>query len=304
MDVGSERIPPAEVGRGFDRDDLVVGLDGSPAAAAALRWAATQLAPPEGIVHAARVLDHDEASTDGAAELRDRWVPAAIGDVPAAPVESAVRTGAVAEELLRLAEEVDAEAIVVGHHAGSRHGPRLVGHVVADLLRIADRPVVIVPAEWEPGRTDGRPAAVGVGAPVDTADVALRWALSHSQLVRDGLLLVHAYGPRTLFRPDGWFDVLAYYLDPTVPAEWIEDDLIDLADTLQAEAGTDVDVTVSVHPARTGATLVEAGAQAAVLVVARVEPPFVRNHVLAPYLRHAVVHAPCPIVIVPSPEPR
>jgi hypothetical protein len=38
------------------------------------------------------------------------------------------------------------------------------------------------------------------------------------------------------------------------------------------------------------------------LVIGRSEPPFVGQHVMAPYLHHALAHAPCPIAVVPVDE--
>ena len=289
MGVGGERIPDETV-QGVA--DLVVGLDGSPASAAALRWALEQVGP-DGRVHATQVV------APGGASLVERWIVEAIGEVSGSRVGSVTRTGSVAEELLHLADEVAADAIVVGHHSQPRHGPQLVGHVTAKLLHGAERPVIVVPRDWDPARTGDRPVAVGVGVSRGT-EVALRWVLNHPGLVRHGLLLVHAYGPRSLFRTDGWLDVLAYHLDPSVLPSWVEDDLVALAEELQAETGAEVEVEVSVQPGRTGAQLVEAGASAGLLVVGRGEPAFIRSRTIAPYLRHAIAHAPCPVVVVPA----
>lgn len=286
-------------------DDLVVGLDGSAASAAALRWSVAQVGPA-GRVHAVRVVDAD-ADTDALDdELRGTWIPDAL-DVGSdgrsrTTVDAVVLTGDAPGELVRYADRIDAGAVVVGHHAHARFGPRLVGHVTATLLHEAERPVVVVPTDWEPARTDGRPVAVGVGVAAGT-ETAVRWAIVQPAARDHGLLLVHALGPRTVFRPDGWLDVLAYHLDPTVLTEWVEQDLFDLADRIGDETGVevdvDVDVTVSVRPGRTGARLVEAGAGAGMLVVGRGEPAFVRSHAIAPYLRHAILHATCPVVVVP-----
>lgn len=308
MGVGSDHIPKDTERR---LADLVVGLDGSAASGAALRWAVSQLGP-EGRVHAAHVVaPTEELLLDAAlgdsvrllrrreAELHGQWIPSAVPGAPGAQVEPVLREGAVADELLRLGDEVAADAIVVGHHAQSRHGPRIVGHVTAKLLGAADRPVVIVPLDWDPARTCDRPVAVGAGGTRGT-EAALRWTLAHPGLVRHGLLLAHAYGPRSMFRPDGWLDVLAYHLDPTVLPGWVEEDLLALAEELQAETGTDVEVTVSVRPGRTGPRLVDAGEMAGLLVVGRGEPPFLRSTAIASYLRHAIVHAPCPVVVVPA----
>ena len=291
MGVGGERIPD-ESAQGVG--DLVVGIDGSPASAAALRWALEHV-DPDGRVHATQVVGPGEAA------LAEGWIAETIAAASSSRVDAVIRSGSVTDELLRLADEVAADAVVVGHHSQPRHGPQLVGHVTAKLLHGAARPVIVVPRDWDPVRTGGRPVAVGVGVSRGT-EAALRWVLNHPGLVRQGLLLVHAYGPRSLFRADGWLDVLAYHLDPQVLPSWVEADLLALAEELQAEAGTDVEVEVAVQPGRTGAQLVEAGASAGLLVVGRGEPAFIRSRTIAPYLRHAIAHAPCPVVVVPAPD--
>ena len=286
----------------------VVGLDGSESSRAALRWAVAQVGP-EGRVHAAHVVPVDDrpllggpdpapAMAEPGRELCERWIADAGPGPDAARVEPVVRAGDVADELVQIARDAGADAIVVGHHAQARFGPRVVGHVTASLLHVSERPVVVVPVDWTPDRTDGRAVAVGVG--VAGTEAALHWALAQDDAIRAGLLLAHAYGPRSMFRPDGWLDVLAYYLDPTVLPDWVEQDMLELADRLRDEVGVEVEVSVSVESGRAGARLVEAGSDASMLVVGRGEPPFVRSQALAPYLRHAIVHAPCPVVVVPA----
>lgn len=308
MDVGSEPIP-GDTEPGLT--DVVVGVDGSRASFGALRWAAEQLRSGSRLHAAHVVVPSEELAVDAALgdsvrmvhhreqQLREQWIPDALPDTAGTIVEAVLREGSVADTLIHLAEEVGAEAIVVGHHAQSRLGPQLVGHVTASLLHEANRPIVVVPLDWDPDRLRGRPVAVGVGVSRGT-EAAVRWAMARPWLTRNGLILAHAYGPRSVFRPDGWLDVLAYHLDPTVLPEWVEQDLLDLAGRLQAETGSEVDVTVSVQPGRTGAHLVEAGASASLLVIGRGEPPFIGSHSIAPYLRYAIVHAPCPVVIVPG----
>lgn len=291
-------------------DDVVVGIDGSSASITALRWAASQVRQ-RGRVHAVHVVVPSEevladaAMTDSVGlkhrredVLREVWVPAAVGDETSG-VTPLIREGHVADELLRHAEEIGADAIVVGHHEQARLGPQLVGHVTAKLLHAAGRPVVIVPLDWLPEYTEGRPVVVGVGVSKGTQD-ALRWVMDRPRCVRHGLVLAHAHGPRSLFRPDGWLDVLAYHLDPTVLSRWVEQDLLDLADQVRQETGAELDVEVSVEPGRTGPRLVEAGQAAGMLVIGRGEPAFIRSRTIAPYLRHAIVHAPCPVVVVPA----
>jgi nucleotide-binding universal stress UspA family protein len=293
-------------------NDVVVGVDGSSESVAALQWALAHVVP-HGRVHAVHVvvpaeeLALDAALGDSVAfqhhrerELRDVWIPQARSDDdPEIAVVVELTEGSVADRLLAVADAAGAEVVAVGHHPRARFGPRLVGHVTARLLRSADRPIAIVPLAWEQPDHDGRPVAVGVGVSQGT-DAAIRWVLAHRDLAETGLLLVHALGPRSVFRPDGWLDVIAHYLDPTVVREWVERDLLDAAEVLRRQTGDEIDVNVAVESGRTGARLVEAGGAASCLVVGRGEPPFIRSHKIAPYLKHAITHAPCPVVVVPA----
>ena len=292
--------------------DVVVGMDGSPESSSAARWAAASLSPA-GRLHAIHVLRPveelavDAVLADSVAlrhhrerELNDTWV-ADLSDLAGAEVVvmPSVREGAVAAVLLDAADEVDADLVVVGHHAHLRHGPQIVGHVTADLLHHSSRPVVVVPDGWDPVTAADGDVVVGVGVASGTV-AALRWAMRCAPVVETGLSLVHALGGRSLFRPDGLLDVLGYHLDPSVLPAWVEQDLTALADRVRAEAGVDVGLSVTVQRGRVGPVLVEAGQGAQLLVIGRGEPPFVRRHVMAPYLHHAIVNAPCPVVVVPA----
>lgn len=291
-------------------DDVVVGLDGSDESAVALQWAAAALPPSSGL-YAVHVMNPaDELAMDAVladsvkerhrreADLAERWL-APVRDRDPAP-HPLVREGTVATELLTVAREVGADAIVVGHHPNIRRGPRLVGHVTGELLKHSEFPVIIVPAAWEPHPASTAPVVVGVGVSRGTR-AAIRWALTKMDVAVSGLSLVHAFGRRSIFRPDGLLDLLAFHLDPSVLPTWVEEDVTALADRIREEAGLDeVGLSISVAPGRTGPALVEAGRGARLLVIGRGEPPFVRRHAIAPYLRHALVNAPCPIAVIPA----
>jgi nucleotide-binding universal stress UspA family protein len=290
--------------------ELVVGLDGSEEATAALCWAASALAP-NGRLHAIHVvtpgeeLAVDAALADSVAwrhrrerELEDAWIsPVTGGHVDIFPE---VVEGGVAESLLDIARRHDADAVVVGHHPRARFGPRVVGHVTADVLHHADRPVVVVPGEHRPSAEDDAPIVVGVGI-AEATRAAVAWATRQGQATGAELRLVHALGPRSLFRADGVLEVLAYHLDPTVVSDWVEEDLLAAAERVSESVGDQVDLSMHVETGRTGRLLVEAGAGARLLVIGRGNAPFVR-HAMAPYLRHALIHAPCPVVVVPVEE--
>jgi hypothetical protein len=51
---------------------------------------------------------------------------------------------------------------------------------------------------------------------------------------------------------------------------------------------------------RVGHRLVEAGHGAGVLVIGRRDPVFDAEQAMAPYLHHALTHAPCPVALIPA----
>jgi nucleotide-binding universal stress UspA family protein len=75
------------------------------------------------------------------AELADRLTAAGL-----TVVESALVMGHTAEQIVRLAQQDDAELIVVGSHGHGGLHHLMVGSVTEDLLRRSPVPVVVVPA--------------------------------------------------------------------------------------------------------------------------------------------------------------
>lgn len=299
---------------------LVVGVDGSEESAAALRWASESLAPG-GRLHAVHTVSFAaELAVDAVlgdsvglrhrreSDLASAWI-ASVADADVTLTTEVVE-GGVAESLLVSAAQLDADAVVLGHHPHTRFGPQMVGHVTADVLRHARRPVVVIPSGWVAGegdsgdrdRHDGdeAPIVVGVGVAAATR-VALTWATRQARATGAGISLVHALGPRSLFRQDGLLDVLAYHIDQTMVAQWVEEDLLEMADRICEAAGDGVELTIDVRPGRIGPRLVEAGAGARLLVIGREGHAFSR-YSMASYLRHAIRHATCPVVVVPVAE--
>jgi nucleotide-binding universal stress UspA family protein len=138
---------------------IVVGVDGSPAGVAALRWAVRQAARERGTVQAVAVREHSAATPVTAPAGRSRRtgsvvahaaplerlrveVDAARAELPAPPsVVEVTPTGDPAEELVRSAD--DADLLVVGAHgAGGR--PDGLGSVTVACLRHARCPVVVI----------------------------------------------------------------------------------------------------------------------------------------------------------------
>lgn len=90
-------------------------------------------------------------------------------------VDWAVRVGAVAPELLGAAADVEADALLAGSQGHGVLHDLLLGNAVLDLIRLADRPVLLAPINGETAEgltalrrpllaTDGSAAAAGAEA--------------------------------------------------------------------------------------------------------------------------------------------
>jgi nucleotide-binding universal stress UspA family protein len=154
---------------------LVVGYDGSPAARAAVS-AAAHRAGPHGIVWVVHALHPPPDRYDPAdkarwyAQHRDRaWsvLDGLLLDGTAEPSEPTYETelveGSPAAAILAVAREHDADEIVIGSR-GLGGVRALLGSVSHELLTIADRPVLVIPAAALSG-----PTALPLGA-AQTAD--------------------------------------------------------------------------------------------------------------------------------------
>ena len=143
---------------------IVAGYDGSPSSRAAGAHAITLAAGGRVVVvhaHEAapehlsarwrELLDADHL--DRARAVLDEILLDDNEDLGGARWEGRLEPGDPADAILRVAEEVGADALVVGSHG---YGPfaSLLGSVSHDLVRHADRPVTIIPIRAV--RSEGR----------------------------------------------------------------------------------------------------------------------------------------------------
>jgi len=172
---------------------IVVGVDGSPAAERALVWAGdaasrddTQLL----IAHGGDVLPKAELALDDGRDysrdlLRDA-VATAIDVGGTCNVSTVLRQQSPAELLLELSD--DARMVVVGTHGAGRIVGALLGSVAYRVAAHARCPVVVVPDGWRaPATGEARAVAVGVSGSVSGAD-ALEFAFDEAE--RAGVPLV------------------------------------------------------------------------------------------------------------------
>ena len=160
-------------------EGIVVGVDGSEASVAALRWAAEQarmFGTPVLAVHAwepatAGFAPYAPASSrptvahqrERAAEILASTVRAAFGPRVGLDLRAVVVEGAPARVLLRYAR--DAQLLALGRRAHGQWELPAVGTVGRECLRHAAVPVVTVPA---PDRRAARLTAVGATPDVRT----------------------------------------------------------------------------------------------------------------------------------------
>lgn len=134
---------------------IVAGYDGSPSSRAAIAHAITLAAGGRVVVvHAhegapehlsarwREVLDREHL--ERAREVLDEILLEDNQELGGARWEGRLEPGDPADAILRVAQEVGAEALVVGSHG---YGPlaSLLGSVSHELVRRADRPVTIIP---------------------------------------------------------------------------------------------------------------------------------------------------------------
>lgn len=291
----------------MDSDAIVVGIDGSAAAQAALRWAA-QAARQRGaclhVVHAGRlpaamagtrsslevvapeVVDRGRALIEAALEQAEP----ALRDVDVLPRVTAGRGAGPA--LVRAAQ--GAALLAVGVHGRSGSASPRLGSVSEHSVVHASCPVVVVPDR--PIDAAG-PVVVGVDGSSESVG-ALGWALSEAAGRGVDLHAVAAYLPYTEGRPFG-----AAFMEAAAPgsvgrlrraAERA------LEDGLAKTAGAHPDVVVrrSVLPGTASSVLCDVAQHASLLVVGSRGQGGLEGRLLGSVSRDCVRRAPCPVAVI------
>jgi nucleotide-binding universal stress UspA family protein len=183
---------------------VLVGVEDTEGARAALRWAAGFAAAAGGSLVVVEAWQYpsvpifaDERDYAGVEQMDERAVESAreivasvLGD--AAPdIEYRALRGPAATAIRQAAEELRADLIVVGARSARPMDRRLLGSVSRSVAEDAPCPVAVVPADLSD--TDG-PVVVGVDGSED-ARRALEWAAVAAQRSSSEVVLVHGFGP-------------------------------------------------------------------------------------------------------------
>jgi nucleotide-binding universal stress UspA family protein len=136
-------------------ETVLVAVDGSDASSAAVGHAVT-IGDTDTTVHVLSVVEPSGSSlafgVDDVAEIGEaisdlaETILAGV-DSPAVSIETEVRRGApVYEVILEYADEIDAELLVLGTGGTSILPEAVFGSTADRVSRLADRPIVLVPA--------------------------------------------------------------------------------------------------------------------------------------------------------------
>lgn len=274
---------------------VVVGVDGSPSSLATLEWASRAVVAG-GRVHVVMAVATklgfspvEPGAPTTSVELEQR-LAGSWGD--AARREGVGVTGHVvddsaADALMQVATEHQCDAIVVNAQVGAHRAFRLIGRTIAKLLRHSPVALVIVP-EQAPDHSSRNTIVVGVGQS-DASIAAMRWAARYANARHVRVAVVKAVSARPTLTSEGLFVLLAHLMDPSMLHRWAQEDADQFAEELQRLTHAETDITTTIVDGSAGARLVEAGHQAALLVIGRGKPAAVH---------HTISHAPCPVVVI------
>ena len=189
---------------------IVLGYDGSPAAASALDWTAARAVPGHTIVDV--VLVASPLYNERAVEWQRLGRAQALLDERAPDLDVTVHRleGGVTDSIARASD--DADLVVVGINPGHAIRAAAAGWMPLRLSTRAAAPVCMVPVGWT--HTDD-PVTVGVASD-DSSDAALDFAAAEALKTATDLRLVHSW-----LMPTPAFDASTVIV--VTPDEVIED---------------------------------------------------------------------------------
>jgi nucleotide-binding universal stress UspA family protein len=286
---------------------IVVGIDGSPGARAALDWAADQaertglplvllavvpptmysVVPELGITPPIVPEEPPAYVADTLTEVAERW--------PALEVRTETVVDGASQALVRASE--DAAYVVVGAHGRSALGRLLLGSVSQHVAAHAHCPAVVVRGTAHPGA----PVAVGVdGSPAAAAALELAFAEAERRGV--GLVAFHAWeDTQAVAYPTGY----GVWTVPSGIGDELAAEARALVDRVLAEpAARHPDVTVSVRVERGHPTtaVIEESRVAQLLVLGVRGHGALHRMTFGSVSSAAIRHAECPVLVAPLPE--
>jgi nucleotide-binding universal stress UspA family protein len=277
---------------------IVIGVDGSPGAATALRWAVREGAIRQLPVTALLAWDYLNQGKDfdpeyGEKAARERLATAveqAVGAAAAAGVEQQVVCDLASRVLLDASRESD--LLVVGARGVGAFRRLTLGSVSELCLHHAGCPVAVIHASADTLEERAERVVVGFDGS-DSARRALRWAIAEARARHAPLRLVHAWQPAVV-GGDAFLPVAA----ETDAMAAVADHMLEAAVLAEDAEG----VTIERHQAcgaAAGVLLDEARDATLVVVGSRGRGGF--TELLLGSVGHQVAHhSPVPVVVIPA----
>ena len=301
------------------RNEIVVGLDDSPSAKVALRWAAEQAILSHAVLRAIHVLDWPYRPSNTPLPARRHDVDPTFDEVQAAYLASITKvfddisprpdwliqfaTGEPGPVLVR--QSRDSQLLVVGTREHVGFGRLLVSSISHYCLSHASCPVVAVPAltdaapaelleQRAAGEVNSNEIVVGVDLS-PSARAALRWAAQHAKATGQSLRAVHAVDVSPDFNLAlGMGAVAAPLRAPAMDTAYREA-IAAVFDSIQPEPGW----SLSFFSGEAGPVVVAESVGAALLVVGTKEHVGIGRLIPGSVSHHCLSHAQCPVVAIP-----
>ncbi|MEU2112740.1 universal stress protein [Streptomyces sp. NPDC019507] len=280
---------------------IAVGVDGSDGSLAAVDWAADEAALRGAalrLVNATRWAEHQLQAVRVSHEDRAGQADGVLG-----AMEERVRSRR--PELAMTAEEIEdsptsvlleaasrADVLVVGSHGLGSVGGFIIGSVGQEVVADAKEPVVLVRPDYRDdahGTHGGGQRKVLLGLDVtDARDELMEFAFDHAARRDVPLHIVHSWHAPYFHRPGGYAETGTQAATAAALAQAVRP----FRDKFPA-----VKVTEESAPGRPAGRLVEAAADARLVVVGRRRAAS-GSHIGS--ITHAVIHhAACPVAVVP-----
>ncbi|MBB5788761.1 universal stress protein [Jiangella mangrovi] len=288
---------------------IVVGVDGSPDSGIALTWAAAE-AHRRGValyaVHglwmpiaavpygSSAVLPPPDDLRAYATQLLDKARQRVKDEWPSLDMDTFLIQQPPAQALLEVGH--DAALTVAGTRGLSALGALVLGSVSGRVAARSKTPVVVVPPH--PADSDGT-IVVGVDGSAHS-DAALRFALAEADLLSAPVVAVNAFHLQAV--PAPIFEAIG--LEEATAAEHDYADALvrDAVVRARAATGSHAEVTVRVVPGDAAQAIVDAGQEAALIVVGSRGRGEVRSLLLGSTSHGVLHHASRPVAVVHAEE--